>query len=367
MIKVAQILYSGLGGHGSVAFSLLDADKKPEWESVMGFLGVEPLSFSYEKVCKERDISYKYFKAKRGKPWRSWPAIFRWLIACVPDAIILHTPSAILPCFWYAFRYRVPLVVVEHEPNSLKRPPDWMFSKIAMFLANSIVVLTSDYNQEMKKYLGTFYNENKANIIPNGIDTKMFVVSDCSIVRDGVVRLGMAARFTVTKRQDVLVKMLVDLQRLLPDIFWQLSLAGNGENWKNILHLVQEENLQAQIELPGQLGQIELIRWYQSLDVYLHASEGETLSTSLLQAMSCGLPIVASDVPGIANLIGGENQCGLLVKVNEPYAYAEAVARLVKNASLKAMFGDRGRSLVIASYSHDKMFTGYRDLIRKYV
>lgn len=362
-MKVAQVLYAGSGGHGSVVFSLLNADKNNEWQSVLGFLGIEPLLPAYAEACKRRSLPFKYFSATAGKPWKTWPEITRWLRDCRPNAIVLHSVTALLPCLWNARWRGVPLVVVEHQANALKRLGEWVFSFLAMLLADKVVLLTPAYEQELKVRLGWFYRPNKVRVIPNGIDTEQYSAQSRPVNAGRLVRLGMAARFTLTKRQDVLVEMMAELRQRAPDINWQLSLAGDGENWARVEKLVQSSGIKDSISLPGQLDEPTLIEWYQSLDIYLHASEGETLSTSLLQAMATALPIVASDVPGIRNLIADKVTCGLLVEKQAPQSFAESVIQLVEDPVIRGALANAGRSLVTSSYSQEEMFAGYSKLV----
>lgn len=363
-MKVAQLLYAGLGGHGSVAFSLLDADEKQEWLPCMVFVGIEPLLPAYAKKCKTQAIEYSYIQSISGKPWRNWRKIFNDLNGFLPNAIILHSPSSLLPCFWYSWLRGIPLVVVEHQSNGLKRRSDWIFSYLSMLLADKVVLLTPVYKHELKGRLGWWFRKKKVNVIPNGIDSQKFIAFSQAPNRGRSVRVGMASRFTSTKRQDVLVSMMRKLIHREPDIDWQLSLAGDGENCMRIKELISNNNLEYCISMPGQLDESELIKWFQSLDIYLHASEGETLSTALLQAMGTGVPIVASDVPGIRNLIATEMPCGLLADDQSPESFANLVIQLSKDVGISTALGSTGRQLAISIYSQDAMFAGYTKLLQ---
>ena len=363
--KVAQILYSGMGGHGSVAFSLIDADSNANWQPLMGFFGIEPLSPAYAEKCQTRGISFEYFPALPGKSWHAWPRIFGWLAAARPEKIILHSVTALLPCLLFARKRKARVVVVEHQPNLLKRPSEWVFSAAAMLLADQVIVLTPDYDQEMRKRLGLFYRARKVEIIPNGIDTSKFRPVNRSLNQSRSIRLGMAARFTAAKRQDVLIEMLEELRRREPDIDWRLSLAGDGVICEHVKRITQARGLDACVDFPGRLNEEPLIEWYNGLNIYLHASEGETLSTSLLQAMASGLPIVASDVPGISNLVSGETICGALVEGQSSRGFADSVIRLVKEPNFAVALGASGRHLAEGSYSHHKMFASYMTLLER--
>ena len=95
----------------------------------------------------------------------------------------------------------------------------------------------------------------------------------------------------------------------------------------------------------------------------MHASDGETLSTALLQAMSMALPIVATDVPGIRNLLGVQPPCGFLVDGHEPLQYAVTVLNVVENWPTAIDIGLTGRELAVAHYGHREMFAKYNQVI----
>lgn len=363
-LRVAQLLYSGLGGHGSVAFSLLNADKGTQWQPLMGFLGIEPLSPAYAEECKKTGVPHKYFPAVPGKPWRSWPGILRWLIRTRPAAIILHSVTALLPCWCYARSHRVPLIVVEHQSNALKKRSEWTISRLSMLFADRVVLLTPAYRQELQEKLGIFFRGSKVRVVSNGIDISRYVpIAKQPAGLGATVQMGMATRFIATKRLDVLIEMMAQLRRQAPAIDWRLSLAGNGETWEGVHAMALDAGLEECISLPGHLGEDELIRWFQSIDIYLHASDGETLSTSLLQAMAMGLPIVASDVSGVDNLLGGETSCGVLIEDSTPEGFAGAVQHLVNTPSLAKQLAQAARQQAVTTYSQDAMFAGYARLL----
>jgi len=362
-LKVVQIIYSGLGGHGSVAFSLISADKTGSWCPILGFFGVEPPTESYVHFCREKAIPFAYFGVSGGKSWKGWPRIFRWLRASNPDAVILHSVTALLPCLIFARLRRARLVVVEHQDNALKNRSEWLFSRLSMLFADRVVVLTSGYDQELKERIGLFYRASKVRLIPNGVDISRFKPQSGKPDKLMAVHLGMAARFTRIKRHDVLIEMLEELRRKQPEINWRLSMPGAGDTWCELNARVNQEGLNSVIALPGHLNEDQLIDWYQSLDVYVHASEGETLSTAILQAMATALPIVASDVPGIRSLISGQTKCGLLVGGQQPGGFAEAVIQLAKDAGLRSSFGEAGRQLAEKDYSQNHMFALYNNLL----
>ena len=364
-MKVAQILYSGVGGHGSVAFSLIDADRNSEWQSSMAFLGVESLSGSYVKQCTEKHIDYEYIAATKGKPWKSWQKLFEWLSFKEPDAIVLHSTNAILPCWFYTKIKNIPLITVEHTPNVIKRKSEWIASWLAMRLTDTMILLTVEYEKELRKHLGWFYLENKIHIIPNGINTDYFVsAGSILLATSNVIRLGMAARFSSKKRQDILIEMMVLLKEQAKGVKYHLSLAGDGETWDVLHKKVKELGLEESISFTGYLGEEDLLKWFQSIDIYLHGSEGETLSTSLLQALSMGLPTIGSNVKGIANLLLEGDGCGILVD-NTAKGFSDAVVGLTDNPLQANILSAKARELAVSKYSQDTMFDLYNKTIKE--
>lgn len=362
-MKLIQILFSGLGGHGSVAFSLIEADRELRLQHILGFLGTAPLLEDYVAKCEAHSFPYRYIRASARKPWVAWPAVARWLDATRPDAILLHSTSAILPCRWHAWRRRIPLVAIEHTPNAVKTRSEWIASGLTMLLADRVVLLTSQYQAELSDALGPLYRPDKVCIIPNGIDTDIFhPPQQPRAMRE--VWLGMAARFSHAKRQEVLVQMMMSLRRLYPEVVWRLSLAGDGERLAPVRALVSNLGLDDTVRLEGQLDESTLAKWYRGLDVYVHASDAETLSTSLLQAMASGLPVVASDIPGIRNLLGGEGKCGLLA-TNAGPAFAEQVARLTNDVASARDLSERSRATCKRLYSNVAMRDNYLTLINQ--
>lgn len=364
MKKVLQILYSGLGGHGSVAFSLLAAARSAQaWQGQLVFVGIEPVVGEYEHACSRLSIESAHVRTHAGKAWRSWPALYRALEQARPDAIILHSVKTILPCALYAARRRIPLVAVEHQPNALKHRGEWLASRLLMQLADAVVVLTQDYRGQLQARLGRGWRDRKVFLIPNGIDTDTFA-PDAPAATSPPRLIGMAARMSGTKRQDVLVDAFARLVAEDGPGQWRLSLAGDGETMQSLRERVHALGLDGEVAFTGYLGEAELLRWFKSLDLYAHASDGETLSTSLLQAMAIGLPIVGSDVPGICNLLAAGGGVGLLAE-QSPEAFAAALRKIATEPALALELRQRSRALAVAEYSQAAMFARYNALLEQ--
>ena len=96
-VKVLQILFSGLGGHSNVAFSLIEADQDKKWQHEMLFYGVESVKPEYLVKCKLENIPTTYVSKKVGIDLVSYWKIFKQIIKSKPDVILLHSTNAIIP------------------------------------------------------------------------------------------------------------------------------------------------------------------------------------------------------------------------------------------------------------------------------
>lgn len=366
-MKVVQILYSGLGGHGSVAFSLGAAAREfGTWTNSFLFVGIEPLLSDYEQTCKDNRMQYAYIATVPRRPWLAWPRIYKQLTRIRPDAIVLHSVKTILPCSLYALRNRISLIAVEHQLNALKTRYEWIVSTLLMILAQQVVVLTRDYRDDLRSGLGPAFRSSKVCVISNGVDVSIFAPKrKVAAPADRKVIVGMAARFTDTKRQAVLIQALMELRRDHQLIDWRLTLAGDGDNLDSIRDMIVSARLQDVIDLRGYLGEDNLTDWFHSLDIYAHASDGETLSTSLLQAMAMGLPIVGSAVAGIDSLLSAGDGCGLLVEGGTPHNFSTALNRLATDTDLAEDLADRARRQAVLDYSHEAMYAKYDRVVRE--
>lgn len=360
---VAQILYSGLGGHGGVVTSMIRADSERRWRHTLCFAGIEPLLPTYAAMCEAEGVPFAYIRAIARKPWLSYLPVLNWIWRTKPDAVILHSPTQLPGVLPYCRIHRIPLLVVEHQSNDLKSRQDWIFSGVAMQFADAIVTLTPRHEAELAARLGKWFRRSKVTLIANGIDAAALgPAKPLSGGEDVPVRIGMAGRFSSTKRFDLLIDALSVLQRTTTRP-WHLSLAGAGEQWDQIRAYAGTKVVDG-ISFEGMLTGNALADWYRGLDIYCHASDGETLSVSVLQAMASGVPVVGSDVDGISDLLAGNSACGILAGSQTGKGLAAAVMQLVEEPGKARLMALHARAEAVRSYDQRTSFTRYDALVR---
>jgi glycosyltransferase involved in cell wall biosynthesis len=117
---------------------------------------------------------------------------------------------------------------------------------------------------------------------------------------------------------------------------------------------IRKMGLQKRVIYMGYVTREKLIQLYKNATVHVLPSHYEGFPTVLLEAMSCGLPVVATNIGGNNEVISsGVN--GLLVPPKCPEAMADAILRLIGDASLREQIGKAARKTVEDNYTWDKI------------
>lgn len=141
-------------------------------------------------------------------------------------------------------------------------------------------------------------------------------------------------------------------------------IVGNGPD----RHLIEDEidrlALRGKVELLGERRDApELLR---SADIFVLATRSESMPMSVLEAMAAGLPVVASEVGGLPEVVADE-QTGLLVPPGDPAALASAIARLLEDPELRSALGARGLERARTTFSLERFrgdhLNAYRALL----
>ena len=137
------------------------------------------------------------------------------------------------------------------------------------------------------------------------------------------------------------------------------EIVGYGEEQARLEAQIERLGLGDCVRLPGKLAREQVIARYARAAVYVQpsriAADGDRdgIPNVLLEAMAMGLPVVASNVSGIPELVGhGHN--GLLVEPDRPEALADAIVRLLAQPQLCAELGGQARQTVTASFDNDR-------------
>jgi glycosyltransferase involved in cell wall biosynthesis len=159
---------------------------------------------------------------------------------------------------------------------------------------------------------------------------------------------GFSGRLESGKGPMVLIEAFAEVHRQLGGVY--LRIAGNGPETYKVRARVRELGLVDCCEFTGNYsGTIGRDAFLQTLDIFVLPTFAEGTPNSLIEAMSNGVPVVASGVGGIPDMI--TEDCGMLVPPGEAMALAKAMLKLARDAKLRSAMGSAGRKRYRALFS----------------
>jgi glycosyltransferase involved in cell wall biosynthesis len=201
---------------------------------------------------------------------------------------------------------------------------------------------------------------NRIQVATTNIDPELWDRSHCDIasirakygVREGVPVIAFVARLCRQKQPDVMATVLKKIRD--GGLGFVCLVAGEGDYRAWLEKFVAKHRLD-QIKLLGALPSEQVRELLAISDVYFMPSENEGIALTLFEAMSMGVPALAADVGGQAELVSAD--CGILIQPgpSQVEEYANALQRLLTDHELRARMGARSRERIRDHFSLDKM------------
>jgi sugar transferase (PEP-CTERM/EpsH1 system associated) len=245
------------------------------------------------------------------------------------------------------------------DPHGLNRKHNLLRRGLTPFI-DRYVPVSDDLQRWLRQVVGV--PDAKTLLIANGVDTDRFQPrQDQRAAGRREFVIGTVGRIQDVKNHAGLIDAFIRLREMLPAQRDRLRLAivGNGPLLGMISEKVRAAGLQDAVWLPG--SRTDIAELMGGFDVFALPSIAEGTPVTILEAMATGLPVVASRVGGIPEVV--EDQLtGLLTPPGDPLALAEALAVYVRDPVLAARHGAAGRARVERSNSVAAMVAGYARL-----
>ena len=205
------------------------------------------------------------------------------------------------------------------------------------------------------KRVEDFYalGRGSVRVIHNGVPAGAAYARPARRRPDDQLVVGSVGRLDPVKGHDTLIKALACLPRM------RVVILGSGPQKPELRRLVREVGVADRVRLYGWCDRVD--DWLGRFDLFCHPSRYEGLGLALIEAMRAGLPIVATSVGGVPELLDG-GHCGLLVPPDDPPALAAALADLAADPVRRDSLGGRARERVCAEFSVDRMAAAYERL-----
>lgn len=191
-----------------------------------------------------------------------------------------------------------------------------------------------------ERYISAGFPKEKITVIANGLDTRYF--RPCRKERTGKLRIAYAGYFGRHKGISTLIKAV----SLTGDKNISILLAGDGEEEEQYVKLSKLWGISDQLCFYGKLDNRGTLKLYNDADIYcLPSIWPENRPVSITEAMACGLPVIASDIGGVKELVH-DNETGLLFHAGDPHGLADSIIKLRDDPKLRRRMGKHGRKSI---------------------
>ena len=352
-MKVAILItLSGCGGAQSHVFVLIKHLISEGVEVVLAVGDIGWLSYEIEKI----GVKVKIIKSlvHPVTPYKDFMAVLEvrsWLDSEQPDCVHCHSSKAGLVGRVAAATLGIPSVFTAHgwaftAGASLARKLIAVpLEKVVSYLTGKIICVSEyDYFRAVKFNIAP---TEMLEVIHNGVDDSDYR----SEGNNQIPVIVCVARFAPPKQHLHLIDTLARLSHKP----WKLMLVGDGPEESKVVSQVKRAGLEDRIQFLGARDDVPKI--LSESDIFVLPSSYEGLPISIIEAMRAGLPVIASDVGGVSELVNTET--GILVKHESNLALDEAILFLLDTPDQRQLFGRAGRQAYETYFRSSEMVRRY--------
>ncbi|MDH5375772.1 MAG: glycosyltransferase family 4 protein [Candidatus Bathyarchaeota archaeon] len=254
-----------------------------------------------------------------------------------------------------AKKYKKPFILTQHNTfidyqswlNIVEHVNDWTVGRVVLKGSDRVITVS---RKTMEYVLKLGADISKTSVMHNGVNTTFFHPMNREESRD---KLGLPKNRTLilTIRRlvyknglDTFIESAPLLTRDYPDLLF--IVIGTGPSRKLIEKRVRELGIEDNVRLTGFVPEKLLPLYYNAADYFvIPSSSGEGLPLVLLEAMACGLPVIATSVGGTPEIVE-DMRNGVLVPPRNPKALAKTISKFLSNRELGPAIGEEARKTV---------------------
>lgn len=289
--------------------------------------------------------------------------VYRWLRDFFtherPDVVHINSSKAGGLGALAARAAGVPLIVFTAHGWAFNESRPW-WQKILIWKLAGLTVLLSHkticVSEAIKKDIRSFpFVRNKLVVIRNGVACEALVPRSAARKMlaphsSALYWIGMLSELHPTKRVDDAIRAFAPIAARYNDT--GLYIISEGVERARLEQLITDLHLRKRVMLLGFVK--DAPRYFSAFNMFIHASQSEALALAILEAGCASLPVVATHVGGIPEIItSGEH--GLLVPVHNPATLTAAMESLMRDPQRAAELGTRLHMRVLAEFSKERM------------
>ncbi len=318
--------------------------------------GLEVSVFSFYP-CKDEwgnrlQISiHSYFKNESNKPFKKLFYFFAFSkikhLLKEHDFDIVHAHYASSYGFVGALsKQEMPLVVSFWGSDVFYFPrKNWIAKNILKYvLKKADSIQSSSY--VMAKEINIYTNKN-VEVVYFGIDTNLFYPKEKE--KDEKLIIGVVKTMTPIYAIDNFIRAIP----LIKNKKFEVLIVGGGNQLEDYKKLSETLQISHKIHFEGKVPHEKVVEKLQQMDVFVNVSHNESFGVSILEASSCGIPVLVHKKGGMIEVVE-DGESGFLINDNQPQTIANAVDKLLSDETLRIKMGQNGVKLVKSKFEFEK-------------
>lgn len=372
-MRIAHIVYSfRVGGLENGMVNLINRLPRSEYRhAIISLTDIDPVFC--QRITRD-DVDFIALHKPPGQGLFQFPRVWRALRDWAPD--VVHTRNlAALEMALPAWAARTAVRVHgEHgrdvdDPDGRSRRHQWMRRIYKPFVSHYVAL-----SKELDAYLAGPIGVPAArrSLICNGVDAERFAppaggqriaLAGSGFDDAGLYVFGTVGRLQAVKDQAGLLRAFAALCAQSPEVAARarLAIVGDGPLRESLKTLAQELGIAPWVWFAGERTDVPAVM--QSFDCFVLPSLAEGISNTVLEAMASGLPVIATDVGGNAQLVA-DGLSGRIVPAADVSTLAGAMLDALRDANSQRQRGAAGRARIEAQFSLSAMVASYDSLYR---
>jgi glycosyltransferase involved in cell wall biosynthesis len=278
-------------------------------------------------------------------------ALKRIIAAERPDVLVAHAPVPGMLDATVGLARKIPLVVTYHSGSMVKGNYRWdllirCYEGVLLPRAlrkASWIVCSSAFVQRSAPIRR---HGSKSTVIHPGVDADLFALGTKRVAGHAIMHVGGLKAGEQYKGLDISLRVTAKLKCKYPDA--HLTVVGNGDRQAEYQMLAENLGVAEQVEFRGRLNGAELATAYQSADVLITPSRKESFGMVIVEAMACGVPVVASAAEGIPDVLD-DGEVGFLVEPDDVDGFVDRISELFDDAALSERLSQNARRAAAAA------------------
>jgi len=208
------------------------------------------------------------------------------------------------------------------------------------------------------------FNKEKIVVISNGIRPQFLDLKPIKKPKEAPMVIGSIGSLNQVKNYRNMILAIAKVKESVPEINFHYQIIGEGPLRKNLENLVKVKKIEDIVHFLGRVESTEerLVHF----TAFLGASNSESFGLAIAEAMGVGLPVIASNIDSLKELVG---DCGLLVNPRRIDEIAKAILKLLKDEQLREKLGKCAKQRIRQNYTEEKMIEKtigvYKNLLNK--